>query len=315
MPNISIVVPYLGQPALFEQTLSSVLRNRPHDCEIFVPQSGYADPHGVGDEVQFIDVDRRAGSVECLSQVIAVANCDVLHWLSGGAEVTDGWCDWAAAHFQDPEVGCVSPLTIDDEEPDEIVSAGLRRDWFFRKQLLEVKSPEKIRSLRPLGPTQIAAFYRVSALAEIEGLRRFGESTFDLEIGLALQAMGYQSKLESDCHIIWDGSEPKHVSAFMMGAQQQRALARFAGADGFGKPLMLTAAASCLELVGAIVQPGNLPKLLGRAFGALTVGDVRALRESLSERNSAEHDSSRSLKIDTQAEPQSAPRESGRRAA
>ena len=53
-PRLSIVIPAADTAAL-EETLVSVLENRPADCEIIAALAvPYADPWNIGEEVRFM---------------------------------------------------------------------------------------------------------------------------------------------------------------------------------------------------------------------------------------------------------------------
>ena len=57
MPRLSIVIPVLGNLDRLEDTLVSVLANRPADCQVVVVlDQPYADPYDLKDEVQFIEL-------------------------------------------------------------------------------------------------------------------------------------------------------------------------------------------------------------------------------------------------------------------
>ena len=58
IPRISIVVPVGSNLEAFEDTLASVLQNRPVASEILVAHDGhYTDPFQLGDEVTFVTSD------------------------------------------------------------------------------------------------------------------------------------------------------------------------------------------------------------------------------------------------------------------
>jgi cellulose synthase/poly-beta-1,6-N-acetylglucosamine synthase-like glycosyltransferase len=54
-PRLSIIIPAPGDETTLEETLVSVLENRPENSEIVVVLGfGYHDPWSVGEEVRFI---------------------------------------------------------------------------------------------------------------------------------------------------------------------------------------------------------------------------------------------------------------------
>ena len=59
MPRLSIVIPVLGDPQQLDDTLLSVLENRPANCEILVVHNQpYHDPYNLSDEVRFVEAER-----------------------------------------------------------------------------------------------------------------------------------------------------------------------------------------------------------------------------------------------------------------
>ena len=58
MPRLSIVIPVLGDPQQLDDTLLSVLENRPARCEIVVVHNRpYHDPYHLCEEVRFIQAE------------------------------------------------------------------------------------------------------------------------------------------------------------------------------------------------------------------------------------------------------------------
>lgn len=123
--QISIVVPHQGDLVAFEETLVSVLENRPAAAEVLVAHDGtYQDPFDLSDEVRFVV----AGSNQLVSLIAAaaeVAAAPCVHVIAGGVRATAGWTDAALAAFDDPTVAMVVP-TVRHSESGPIVAAGWR---------------------------------------------------------------------------------------------------------------------------------------------------------------------------------------------
>ena len=67
VPRLSIVIPSVGDCNLLEDSLVSVLENRPADCEVLVVHNRpYDDPYNLAGEVRFVQANPRAGLAECL---------------------------------------------------------------------------------------------------------------------------------------------------------------------------------------------------------------------------------------------------------
>ena len=126
MPRLSIVIPVLGDPQQLDDTLLSVLENRPANCEILVVHNQpYRDPYNLSDEVRFVEAPRGAGAVECLNRGLAASRSPVVFVLSCGVEVCPGWADAGLRHFGDPAIAAVAAVVLDRDDRGKIVSAGL----------------------------------------------------------------------------------------------------------------------------------------------------------------------------------------------
>ena len=109
MLRLSIIIPYLGNPKRLEDTLVSVLENRPNDCEVLaVLAQPYDNPYKLDDEVCFCRAADGTGLAELMNLGIATSRAPVVHLLTCGAEVREGWADVAMAHFRDPQVASVA---------------------------------------------------------------------------------------------------------------------------------------------------------------------------------------------------------------
>jgi hypothetical protein len=108
--RISIVVPYLGNDAAFEESLVSVLENRPGDAEICVVHDGsYRDPFDLGDEVRFVTA-AAADLPSLIAAAEAVAQGRFIHLIGDGVRATHGWTQAALQCFENPETAVVAPL-------------------------------------------------------------------------------------------------------------------------------------------------------------------------------------------------------------
>ncbi len=110
--RLSIVVPHLGADGPFEDTLISILENRPADVEVIVAHDGsYSDPFELSDEVRFV-----TGSAHSLPNLMAVAadqsRSEFVHVIANGVRATAGWTDAALECLQQSNVGLVAPVAI-----------------------------------------------------------------------------------------------------------------------------------------------------------------------------------------------------------
>jgi hypothetical protein len=126
VPRLTILIPALSTTERLEHTLVSVLGNRPARCEIVVVLGHpYDDPYHLVDEVAFVQAPEGAGLSECVNLGWRESTGPIVHVLSCGAAVAEGWADAALAHFCDWHVAAVAPLVLDDAENTRVISAGL----------------------------------------------------------------------------------------------------------------------------------------------------------------------------------------------
>lgn len=129
MPRLSILVPLSGPVSLFENTLASVLQNRPADCDVLVvhPES-YDDPWEVIDEVQLLETPVGVPLLEMLDASLPYVRGEFLHILQPGLEVTEGWADRALEAFRADDVVAVSPWIIEAAHPVRLAARGVAFD-------------------------------------------------------------------------------------------------------------------------------------------------------------------------------------------
>ena len=124
---MSIVIPFLGNIKRLEDTLVSVLENRPADCQIVVVLNQlYDDPYDLEGEVCFVQAVPGSGLTDCIALGVAVTQSPIVHVMSCGVEATPGWADAALPHFDDPDVAAVAPVVVDRFDTRRILSAGLK---------------------------------------------------------------------------------------------------------------------------------------------------------------------------------------------
>ena len=99
MFRLSVLLPAVGDDACFENTLVSVLENRPTSCEVIViAPADYTDPYDLHEEVKLLRVSRRRPAWMTLANVGLAAACGAyVNLLLPGLEVLEQW-DTAAIH-------------------------------------------------------------------------------------------------------------------------------------------------------------------------------------------------------------------------
>jgi hypothetical protein len=207
LPRLSIVIPVTENGVeRLEETLVSVLENRPETCEVIVVHAGcYHDPYDLSDEVRFVESDRHPNVVDLANLGIGVARSEIIHLLASGTLVEEGWAEPALVHFDDPDVSSVTPLVLDVPDRARIAAAGVAYGWGGRRVVVgrgrRFRSPYQPPK-QLLGPTIAAAFYRASALAAAGGLSDVVGSQFaDLDVAMTLHVMGFRNVFEPACNV------------------------------------------------------------------------------------------------------------------
>ncbi len=274
MPRVSIVIPFLSSDDPLEETLVSVLSNRPKDSEVIVVHRGrYDDPYDLAEEVRFVHAAPTASMTEAVNRSFAIAKGDVIHLLACGMEADDGWVEPAIAHFDDVRVGMVTPLHTSG---NHLASAGVKMS--VTGQRIECGTDCVYQcglrpSLDPSGPTHSAAFYRRSAIQACGGFsERAGDANADLDLALTLLSLGFVGRFEPECRVRGPAVKTTPDSAFTNGRHAQQLVLRH---TGWLKTLTLHAWEVGLETASRFWMPATWSKLMGRAAACL---DIRSYR-------------------------------------
>lgn len=232
MIRLSIVVPACRNQQTLDQTLLSLLENRPADSQVIVAcTERYEDPHGLDDEVQFVRTAAGDGWPALANRGLAASQGDIVHLLEPGAVVEEGWTEPAMEVLQyEQEVSTVSPLVFDAADTSSTSPvAGVRLD--DRGQRIELGCTDgviPIRNFQVLGPSRRAGFYRRSALLAIGGWDPLmGELYADIDLGCTLALSGGTCKVVPSCQVktIWD--DRVSVFTFADGINAQRLIRRY----------------------------------------------------------------------------------------
>jgi GT2 family glycosyltransferase len=276
VPRLSIIIPVLGDPRQFEETLVSVLENRPADCEVLVAlNQAYDDPYDLSDEVRVVSCPGRAGLAAVVNAALAVGRGPIIHVLGCGVEVRPGWSDAALSYFDDPQVASVAPLLLNAADPQRIATAGL--DYAAGGVVRAVgrgKPAATAGRLRAelLGPDLAAAFYRRSALAAVEGFSEsVGTPWVGMDTALRLAVHGWQAVLAPESHATTDPAKLARPNALRRGWQAERFFWRWAPAEGWAYSLAAHALHLAVRCLACVVRPSGLGELLGRAAATATI--------------------------------------------
>jgi GT2 family glycosyltransferase len=272
--RLSIVIPVLGDQKPLDDTLVSVLENRPANCELLVVHNqSYSDPYDLAGEVQFLEAPRGAGFVECVNLGVAACRAPVVHVLACGVEVRAGWANAALRHFRDPEVASVAPLIVRCDDDRAVISAGLGyRAEGVAWRLGQGRTPDQIAEEPEdlCGPDALAAFYRRSA---IEAVGLFSPSAVDMlaaaDMAMSLRRAGFRCIVEPKSLGQVDPAAVRRRPGFRHGRHSERLFWRWASAHGRVQSVAAHAALLAGECVIGLWRPSMLMQLAGRAFGAL----------------------------------------------
>ena len=278
MPRLSIVIPALGDLVRLEETLVSVLENRPDDCQIVVVlNEPYDDPYDLSGEVDFVHAPPGANLVASVNMGICDSVAPIVHVLSAAVQVRAGWVDWALPCFDDPAVAAVVPLVLETERRDRTVSAGMAYHPAGRVQRLgQGASTAEVSTLgqKLCGPDLVAAFYRKAAL-KLVGLfdHLLGDRVAAVDMALNFRQAGLRCVLQPQCQTFVDRPTTAAGSRnqFQHGRQMERLFWRWAAEVGWIRSLVCHSWLLGGECLQCVVRPTMLVRLLGRALGAVSV--------------------------------------------
>ena len=279
MPRLSIIIPALVIENQLEETLASVLENRPDDSEVIVVHSGpYSDPYDLKEEVRFVEVPDGSSLLEALAAGLQASCSEVVHLLARGSVVNDGWVEPALQRFDDLEVAAVTPIIVDSRRPQRVVAGvrytrfGRRLECCWRRKSLAKEAASK----SSLGPTFSAAFYRRSAVDRVGGfLTEVGNSLADIDLALSLQALGYKTLVEPRSQIDFDHRETSSSGAFRESLGAERLFWRHLPQHRWLLPMMLHPLAIAMEVLGSLPRLSAIGRLLGRLVACK---DIRRCR-------------------------------------
>jgi hypothetical protein len=277
--RLSIIIPVAGHPSQMEDSLVSILENRPADCEILVVvNQAYADPYELKDEVHFVQARRGAQQIELINLGIRASSAEIVHVLGCGIVAAEGWVEPALDRFEDSQVAAVTPVIVDRDKPRRCLAAGATyglRSGILRRRTSRPWALAASRSVL-IDPIYMAAFYRRSALDDV-GLfsAACGRYLAGIDLGLALLEAGRDCVLEPNCQL---SAEPERFAAprgFRQGRAAERLYWRWLPDKGRLASVGMHALAVAAEWGLHCVWPAATARLAGRAVGmaqTLTAG-------------------------------------------
>jgi hypothetical protein len=277
VPRLSIVIPAADVAAL-EDTLVSVLENRPADCEIIAALAvPYADPWSIGDEVRFVPAPAGAGLIDCVNLGVASSAGEIVHVLAAGWRATEGWADAALARFEEDDVAAVAPLAVAADDRTRVVAAGIRRTRGGRS-LANVpprggrRVEEFTAADAPIvsAPAIEAGFWRAESLPRRGFTKACGERLAAADMAATIAAGGERAVVEPACRVA-EGPKPRAVSHYADGLYAERLFWRSLA----GEPVVPAMFAHLVEVARhavATAPAGTLSMLAGRLTALVQFG-------------------------------------------
>lgn len=308
-PLLSIVIPAPADTTALENTLVSVLENRPSDCEVVVALGcEYDDPWNIRDEVRFVHAPPGSSLVGCTNLGVAASAGRVVHILAAGWLATEGWTDAAVTRLSGGQVGAVVPLGVAAHDRDAIISAGIRRTLGGRRvpvvserRPLRSGSVGTLASRPPMTPALEAGFWRADVLAAAgPGFSTAcGDANADADIVADIRALGMDVVLEPMSRVVV-GAERRGPSAFTAGLHAERLFWRSLSGTAI-VPAVLFHVAEVVRHAVAVAPVGTLPMLAGRLAALMQFGSYvsRARQlDTLRRRSQREDGPTRTVRMD-----------------
>jgi hypothetical protein len=275
--RLSIIVPLHENEAAMEETLVSVLQNRPADSEILLCHDGsYNDPYQLCDEVELVAADVSSSS-PCLIDLISAgahaASGPFAHVITAGLTATEGWTDAALEKFEQDDCGSVAAV-VRNSANQRIAAAGWT-DTALRigKPAFQGKTSAGKTANQSTGALLAASFWRTDLLNSlIDSYRGSDALTTSVAFEYLARQGGWRCMLAEECEVhCKDDAMLWGESGFRRG-NQVRGLRNHFYHDGFASQLV---ACIAMGIVG-FIRPGRLAEAIGNAFataGISRIGD------------------------------------------
>jgi len=329
VPRLSILVPFPQSNSFvekaFEDTLASVLQNRPTDSEVLVSHAGaYDDPYDLSGEVRFLEHRPDTSLVDLVNCGLDRARSEVLHVVTPGHFVSEGWADEAVAAFKDPGIGTVVPVIVSQADPSHALNCGVGYSCGGARWIAGVgQSVQTIATKTPatLGPSLAAGFFRTDAVCSLEGFSaELGDALADVDLALSLQAIGYRTAISVSSVIRTCLPPQREPASFLQGQHAERLFRRHCGQLGWLRSMIAHPLTILIAAIAEIPHPGAVTQVAGRCSTWFEQRSQRRYQELLEEaRDEAALVPHATLSIsarDTQQNPsRQDPRTSSRRAA
>ncbi len=269
MPRLSIIVPHRKDHQL-EETILSVLENRPRDCEIIVVHDGsYRDPYRLVDEVVYVQEEPKATVVELLNAGLMAACSPIVCVLLDGVVVSSNWSESALKRMTQSDVAAIAPqLQVDRRTVCGIANDSIRNTAKLRSGRVDSKSTDIA------APTLAAGFYRRKQLLAMGGWNdEISCASTDVELALMMDDLGLGCECEPQTVFQVHGDAiPVRTSPTGIGE-----LAGIAAAHGTASPSL---GAKLTSLLSSLLT-GTLANTLAWTSGLSNQTVIREVAERL----------------------------------
>ena len=286
MPRLSIVIPVWGKLRDLEDTLLSVLENRPEDSEILVVlDEDYADPYDLKDEIRFLQTPLGTGLAAGVNLAIDASRGEIVHLLMCGARVREGWCEPALARFDDPDVAAVAPVVLDLDDPGRMVAAGATftpggRMKFLGRGCAVAKASRYAR--RVDAPHLAAGFFRRSSLDLVGQLpEEIGDRLAVMDLALTFCDLGFATVLEPQSEVLASAGIDLRTGHLRRSLDLERLFWRWSPQGGWLWALACHSASVAGELLAGVFRLSLPAQLTGRFLGAFNVGAHRSNQQRI----------------------------------
>jgi len=239
VPRLSIIIPHRLDDAALEQTILSVLENKPSDTEIIVVHNGtYADPYHLEDEVLLIR-DNSSSEVGLINAGLLAATAPVVCLLCNGATVHgDRWAEIALQQMQDDmRIVATSPASRAESQQKNLL--GIDLSHLSERPVLNQSQLESKGAKSLSGPRLCCGFYRRKVMTAIGGWNESVTWTnADIEMAMLFSVLGLRCELSPDTASAIDSGKP--VASSLSDISQMAALAVAYGLhhSGFGPAVL-----------------------------------------------------------------------------
>lgn len=254
MTSLSIVIPAIGTQTEVDQTLLSVLENRPHDCEILlVHPEEYVDPYDLADEVQ-LHASSHQEMIPLFNEGLGKAQGEFIHLLRPGVQVEHGWCDAVLDLFADDgSLGAVTPSVYWKRSVIRGVSFDARRG----KKIMYRRLPKSTAPLLGIG------FFQTAALRFMQGYDQSYGELADVELGIRMRSGGYQCRNCADSELVLQHQPSDGLQLGFAGGKRRARLLQAARQHGFASGMQRWTGLLGESLNHGLVRPSMIAAMAG----------------------------------------------------